>query len=225
MSRIAGVFAGFLLFLSFPTLASAQAWPDFVDSLEGEEQGHFHWVVGTYQPLSELGSFGRYSIIMDPWITIGVSGRTGKTDDRFRTRFEMTVTPEANLRRSFEDCADCTPKSRRLTVANWRFLLDWSVGLGGGDRAYATAGPFMRVQLGEKDLCSRSSGAECALAAFGRSRVDPGLMVGAGWEPDADWLQAIQVGGRMTYYGREPVPEASPVSWLPAVELSAHFPF
>ena len=136
----------------------------------------------------------------------------------------MAVTPNAVMRRSATGCPECTAESLRISVASWRFLADLDLSSSLGTRTYLTAGPFMRVQLSSAEPCPRSAGDECALAEFARSRVDPGLMLGLGWEPHWDRIGAVQLTGHLSYYGRNRIPEAAPVSWLPSVELSVFFP-
>lgn len=206
-----------------PLMAMGQSWPDQWGDEEGE-QARLDWFIGSYLPVSDLGAFGGYEISMDPWVTLGISGSAATDGGRFRARFDMTATPNAPMRTT-EECPECAGDSERLTLIHWRFLGDLTFSFLSGSRAYVTAGPVMRIQLSDVDECPSASGETCALQEFARSRVDPGLMVGVGWEPEGSRVRAVQLAGRVNHYGRGERPEASPASWIRELELSVRFPF
>lgn len=223
MQRTARTAAIFLaaLFLA-PIVGEAQTWPD-----RGTKDSGFEWIVGSYAPLSGLGSFDGYSLSMDPWLTGGISLRSGDLDDRLRTRFEVTAVPNVAMRRSPLDvgevCEGCSPDSFRLTLLNSRFLFDLTFPFAADSRAYVTGGPAMRFQLSDPEECPISDGGECALPQFARSRIDPGVVAGVGWEPNRWNLRAIQLTGRLGMYGRAERKQAAPRSWLPELDLSIRF--
>lgn len=206
-----------------PGVGESQTWPDM-----GSQDSGLQWMAGGYLPVSGLGSYGAYEISMDPWMMVGVSVRPGDPDDRFRTRFEISAVPEVAMRRSLantaaEECPECTGDSVRLSLISSRFLLDLTFPFVSGSRGYLTAGPVMRLQLSDTEICPASEGEECALPEFGRARIDPGLMGGVGWEPADARIEAIQLTGRVSAYGRAAHPDAAPTSWLPEMELAVHF--
>lgn len=206
---------------ALPLAAMGQSWPDEWPDDDRERAG-LDWVAGSFLPVSDLGAFGGYGISMDPWVTVGVSG-SAATDGRLRFRFDMTATPSAVMRTD-ESCPECAGDSKRLTLIHWRFLGDLTFSFVGDTQGYLTAGPVMRVQVSDVDECPSASGDTCALQEFARSRVDPGLMVGVGWEPGGDRVQAIQLAGRVNHYGRGERPEAAPASWIRELELSVRLP-
>lgn len=201
-----------------------QDWPS-----SGSSVGGLEWIVGGSVPVSGLGSFGSYDIFLDAWPMVGVSIASDEDeDDRFRTRFEITAVPSVAMRRApdrdaSEKCEDCTADSFRLSVINSRFLFDVTFPFVAGTSAYVTGGPVVRFQLSDPEECPSSAGEECALPQFGRARLDPGMVAGAGWEPNDSLIDAIQLTGRMSFYGRGERPEAAPASWLPELDLSIRF--
>lgn len=224
MQRAGAVFALWVLTLViFPIEGVSQTWPD----VGGGDSG-LHWVVGSYAPMTALGSYGDYRITMDPWLVAGISVLGGSETNRFRTRFELLAVPSVAMRRApirkgSHPCEGCTGDSFRLNLVNARFLLDVTFPFANESRAYVTAGPAMRFQLSDAKECPVSDGGECALSQFGRSRIDPGLMAGLGWEPHESWIRAVQLTGRLSLYGRAERPEAAPNLWLPELELVVRF--
>ncbi len=205
--------------LWIPSAGHGQTWPDM-----GSEESGVTWIIGGYAPMGGLGSFADYRMIMDPWLVLGISLQAGEDEDRLRSRFEVTAVPNVAMRRNpprspAARCEECTADDFRLTVVNSRFLMDVTFPFPGDSRAYVTAGPAVRFQLSNPDQCPTSAGRECALPQFARSRLDPGLVAGAGWEPSGTLIQAIQLTGRASLYGRGARPDASPVRWLPELDL------
>lgn len=206
-----------------PGVAEGQTWPD-IDA----GQSGMQWMAGGYAPMGTLGSYGAYEISIDPWMMVGVSVRPGDPDERFRTRFEITAVPEVAMRRTpsspdAEPCAECEGDSFRLSLVSSRFLVDMTFPFVASSRAYLTAGPVVRLQLSDAELCPDSGGEECALPEFARARIDPGAIGGVGWEPADARVEAVQLTTRMSWYGRASHPDAVPTPWLPELELAVRF--
>lgn len=220
-SWVLGLAAAAVL-MGAPLPGEGQSWPDrWAD--EEDERASLNAFLGSYLPVSDLGAFGGYGISMDPWVTLGISGFATTEGGGLRIRFDMTATPSAVMRTE-EGCSECAGDSERLTLIHWRFLGDVTVPFPTSGRAYITLGPIMRVQLSDTDTCAGAPEEMCALQEFARSRVDPGLMAGVGWEPDGSRISAIELAGRVNHYGRGELPEASPASWIRELELSVRFP-
>jgi hypothetical protein len=210
-----------LAFASAPTAAEGQAtWPP---TRTGTTE--LHWTVGTFLPASTLGAFDAYRIHMDPWFTAGVSLQPWGKQGRFRNRFEILLVPGVAMRRApaRAECEDCTSDSVRLTLLGAGYLVDFTFPFVEGTRAFVTAGPTVRMQLSDVRDCHAARGRDCALAQFARDRIDPGLLLGLGWEPPSERIKAIQLTGRVSHYGRAARPEAAPRSWIPELGLGVRF--